>query len=191
MTQQQATTAEPRGGDEEHVGGVEAPITLSRWSCTSGSDTRSRGTVIVESGDHRWNASAVGNGPVDALFRAVDEALHDVLTGHPRLLSYDVHEVAQGPDAEGRVTVTLAPPAVAEGDRASGTYEGVSQRPNIIAASVEAYIDALNKLLAEEHWAGATESAGNRRAARVEHAVPQAEYDEATSRHDTTRSFER
>ena len=163
---------------------------LVRWSCTSGSAVQSRGAVVVESGDHRWTASAKGDGPVDALFRAVDRALHDVLTGHPRLLSYDVHAVAEGPDAEGRVTVELAPPHGAEGERSSGTYHGVSQRANIIAASLEAYIEAINELLGEEHWAGATESAGNWHAAPKGDAGPAAEYDPEAAKHDTTRWFE-
>jgi 2-isopropylmalate synthase len=163
---------------------------LARWTCNSGSKTQSRGAVVVESGEHRWQASAEGNGPVDALFRAVDAALHDVLTGHPRLLAYDVHAVAEGPDSEGRVIVRLAPPAGAEGERAHGSYEGVAQSPNIIAASVEAYISALNQLLAEEHWAGATDDAGNFRAA-ARKAGPRSEFDPDAGKHDTTSWFER
>jgi hypothetical protein len=169
--------------------GDATTLRLARWTCTSGSDSRSRGAVVIESGDHRWNASAEGDGPVEALFKAVDKAVHDVLTGHPRLLAYDVHAVAEGPDAEGRVVVRLAPPETADGERASGDYEGASQRRNIIAASVEAYVDALNQLLAEEHWRGATESAGNRRAARRGEHVPRAEFDE-THKPDRSRWFE-
>lgn len=169
----------------------EQAVRLVRWTCTSGSNIRSRGAVVVESGDHRWQASAEGNGPVDALYRAVDSALHDVLTGHPRLLAYDVHAVSEGPDAEGRVTVELAPPAAAEGERAHGAYAGASQGANIIAASVEAYVEAINALLSQEHWAGATESAGNWRAARQDDVARTAEFDRDAGRHDTTRWFER
>jgi hypothetical protein len=168
-------------------------VHLARWTCTSGSNTQSRGAVIVESGDHRWEASAEGNGPVDALFGAVDRALADVLTGHPRLLAYDVHAVAEGPDAEGRVTVRIGPPSAAAGARAEGTYTGESQSPNIIAASVEAYIEAVNGLLAESHWAGATEAAGNQRRRKPSggDADPKAEFDKEAARHDTTAWFER
>jgi hypothetical protein len=167
-------------------------VHLARWTCTSGSNAQSRGAVIVESGDHRWEASAEGNGPVDALFRAVDRALGDVLSGHPRLLAYDVHAVAEGPDAEGRVTVKIGPPSAASGRRGRGTYSGVSQSPNIIAASVEAYIEAINELLAESHWAGATEAAGNRRKAGTRPSThPRAEFDKEAAKHDTTAWFER
>ena len=82
---------------------------LTRWTVTSGSNANSRGAVVIAADDHQWEASADGNGAVDALFRAVDKALAGVLTGNPRLLSYDVHAVAEGPDAEGKVTVAIAP----------------------------------------------------------------------------------
>jgi 2-isopropylmalate synthase len=143
----------------EQAAAVASPaLHLTRWTVTSGSNVRSRGAVVVEAGDHHWRASAEGNGAVDALFGAVDQALHDVLAGHPRLVTYDVHAVAEGPDAEGLVSVAISPPAV-EGARGTGRYEGRAQGTNIIAASIEAYIDALNVMLAESHWAGAAETA--------------------------------
>jgi hypothetical protein len=110
------------------------------------------------------------------------------------LLSYDVHAVAEGPDAEGRVTVAIAPPPAAEGARATGRYVGEVTSTNIIAASIEAYIDAINDLLAEEHWAGATETAGNRKRARVTEPTAKArraELDEEAGKIDTTDWFNR
>jgi hypothetical protein len=186
-----ATTAKATTPGES-TGNEEQQIHLARWTCTSGSNAQSRGAVVVESGDHRWESSAEGNGPVDALYRAVDRALGDVLTGHPRLLAYDVHALAEGPDSVGRVTVKLGPPSAASGRRGTGTYTGESQGTNIIAASLEAYIEALNKLLSEEHWAGATEAAGNRRKAEsARKAAARSEFDKEAARDDTTRWFER
>ena len=165
---------------------------LARWTVTSGSNVNSRGAVVIASGDHQWNATAEGNGAVDALFRAVDRALAGVLTGHPRLLSYDVHAVAEGPDAEGKVTVAIAPPSDAGGPRSSGRYVGEITSTNIIAASIQAYIEAINVLLAEEHWAGAAEEAGNRRRAKVSASdakARRAELDEDAGKIDTTEWF--
>lgn len=165
---------------------------LARWTVTSGSNANSRGAVVIAAGDHQWEASAEGNGAVDALFRAVDKALAGVLTGHPRLLTYDVHAVAEGPDAEGKVTITIAPPRDASGARAEGRYTGEITSTNIIAASIEAYIDAINELLAEEHWQGATETAGNRKRAKVsapDAKAKRAEIDEEAGRIDTTDWF--
>ena len=164
---------------------------VSRWTIASGSNVRSRGAVVIEAGDHHWQASADGNGAVDALLRAVDEALHDVLAGHPRLVSYEVHAVAEGPDAEGLVTVEVMPPADAEGARATGRYAGRAQSTNIIAASIEAYIEALNAMLAEAHWAGAAESAGRGRRAKAQPHGRRGEFDREKAEHDTTSWFER
>jgi hypothetical protein len=182
-------TAEPRPAEPG------APMVhLNRWTITSGSNTRSRGAVVLAAGDHAWDAVAEGNGPVEALYRAVDTALAGVLAGLPRLVAYDIHAVAEGPDSEGVVTVEIAPPAGATGARAAGRYHGRATSTNIIAASIEAYLEAINELLAEEHWAGATESAGNRRrakAAAAARAHRRAEFDEDEGHHDTTAWFER
>jgi hypothetical protein len=186
-----ATTPTPASRSETDPADT---LHLARWTVTSGSNANSRGAVVIAAGDHQWEAAAEGNGAVDALFRAVDKALAGVLTGHPRLLSYDVHAVAEGPDAEGRVTVVVAPPPGAEGARASGRYTGEITSTNIIAASIEAYIDAINELLAEEHWAGATETAGNRKRARVTEPTAKArraELDEEAGKIDTTDWFNR
>jgi hypothetical protein len=178
----------PRSADAE-----ETPtLHLARWTVTSGSNVNSRGAVVLSLGDHQWEASAEGNGAVDALFRAVDTALAGVLTGHPRLIGYDVHALAEGPEAEGRVTVTIAPPSGASGARSTGSYSGETKSTNIIAASIESYVAAINLLLGEEHWAGATESAGNRKRARVaanDAKARRAELDEEAGRIDTTEWF--
>jgi hypothetical protein len=100
--------------------------------------------------------------------------------------------VAEGPDAEGRVTVTIAPPLDAAGARSTGRYTGETISTNIIAASIDAYIRAINLLLDEEHWAGAAESAGNRKRAKVEAddaKAKRAQLDEEAGRIDTTEWF--
>jgi hypothetical protein len=134
------------------------PLHLARWTVTSGSNARSRGAVIIESADHQWRASSEGNGAIDALYTAIDKALAEILNGHPRLLGYDIHALGEGTDSEGTVSVRIAPPA-AGGERGSGEYVGEARGPNIIAASIEAYIVAINRMLGEAHWTGAPEAA--------------------------------
>lgn len=173
-------------------------IHLTRWTVTSGSNARSRGAVVIAAGDHQWRASAVGNGAIDALYRAVDQALAEILTGHPRLLAYDIHALGEGTDTEGAVTVRVAPPDVG-GARGTGEYTGEARGTNIIAASVEAYLHALNAMLAETHWEGAPEAAvatGSK--ARPQSSVPagvardrRPDIDEDEAQHDTTAWFER
>lgn len=136
----------------------KTPVQLVRWTVSSGSNVRSRGAVILEAGDHHWRASADGNGAIDALYQAVDRAMSEVLDGHPRLLAWDVHAIGEGADTIGVVTVRIAPPLVS-GERGEGEYAGEARGPNIIAASIEAYLVALNAMLSEAHWEGAPQAA--------------------------------
>jgi len=191
MTKKADAPSREAGSAGESAAESSDALHLARWTINSGSNVQSRGAVVIASGDHQWEAKAEGNGPVDALYRAVDAALHDVLTGHPRLMAYDVHAVAEGPESDGVVTVALAPPAGAAGARSSGRYHGEARSSNIIAASVEAYIAAINRLLAEEHWAGATEDAGNRRRARGAAGRGRAELDESAEDTNITDWFNR
>lgn len=189
-----APLAEGAEGAENGDNGEATPaLHLVRWTVTSGSNVQSRGAVVIAAAGHQWEGAAEGNGPVDALYRAVDRAVADVLSGQPRLMGYDVHALAEGPDSEGMVKVRIAPPSSAAGRRGTGHYTGHAQSPNIIAASVEAYIIALNQLLAEDHWAGAPEEAGGRRRARHHgaHVAGRAELDEDAADVDVTSWFER
>ncbi len=169
------------------------PARLARWTVTSGSNVNSRAAVVIRAGEHDWKASAEGNGAVDALFKAVDLALAEVLDGHPRLVAYDVHALAEGPDAEGKVTVGIAPPTSAEGARGDGRFTGEVTSTNIVAASVEAYVDAINAMLGADSWAGAAEAAGSRRSGAGAHAAGSspAEFDDEARPIDTTEWFNR
>ena len=108
MTEERQPAGAPAAPDET----VDA-LQLMRWTASSGSNARSRGAVVIASGDHEWRASAEGIGAIDALLRAVDEALAGVLSGHPRLMAYDIHALGEGTDTIGAVTVRVAPPDVA------------------------------------------------------------------------------
>jgi 2-isopropylmalate synthase len=171
---------------------TEATLRLARWTVTSGSNVRSRGAVVITSGDNEWRASATGNGAIDALYRAIDKALHDVLGGQPRLVAFDVHALGEGSDTIGGVTVRIVPPE-SGGERGTGEYGGEAQDPSIIAASIEAYILAINAMLAEAQWSGAAEAAGSRRRAAVSAGKAReqrADIDEDEGQHDTVAWFE-
>ena len=170
------------------------PLRLVRWTSTSGSNMNSRGAVVIHGAGHDWKASAEGNGAVDALLRAVNLALADVLGGAPLLLAYDVHALSEGPSAEGRVNVRIAPPLNAKGERSDGRFSGEATSTNIVAASVEAYVAALNSMLAVGPWEGAAEDAVARRGAEgmadAEASDDEAEYEHGT-KIDTTSWFNR
>ena len=175
------------------LGAGRGRVRLDRWTVTSGSNVISRAAVVLHAGQHDWKASAEGTGAVDALFRAVDAALADVLGGSPLLLAYDVHAMAEGPDAEGRVTVRIAPPAAAAGERSAGRFTGEVSSANTIAASVEAYVEALNAMLAADAWAGAADEAGadRGRGGATDSGAARADFDDEATPLDTTEWFNR
>lgn len=123
-----------------------ADLRLERWSATSGSERRSRATVVLRGGGHRWRASADGNGAIDALMRAVDNALAPVLEDGVVLASYDVD--AEGAGHESRATISLG--VRRRGDPPGQLYPGGAAHENVLEASVVAYLDGINALVADE-----------------------------------------
>ncbi len=121
-------------------------IALEGWSVTSSHGGRSTGGVTLRVGEERRRAEASGNGPVDALYRAVDEALEPIVGWRLVLDEYEIRAVTAGEDAQGNTLVRChrstdkgRPPLVVTG-------HGLST--NIIEASLEAYVTAANKLRA-------------------------------------------
>ncbi|ODU21168.1 MAG: 2-isopropylmalate synthase [Sphingomonas sp. SCN 67-18] len=79
--------------------------------------------------------TATGNGPVDALFKAIRELVpHDKGT----LQRYEVHAVTGGTDAQAEVSVVLS-----EDGR---SVRGTGAHQDTLVASARAYVNALNKL---------------------------------------------
>jgi 2-isopropylmalate synthase len=83
--------------------------------------------------------AAVGAGPVDASYKAVDA----IVKAPNTLIEYSVHSVTAGIDALGEVTVRIAPNA--DDKRSFGGYGADN---DIIVASVKAYLAALNRMIA-------------------------------------------
>lgn len=79
-------------------------------------------------------AVAQGTGPVDACFKAIDEALQ--ISGI-QLKEYLVQAITEGIDANGRVSVEIS-----KSDR---NYYGYGADTDVIVASAMAYVDAINK----------------------------------------------
>jgi 2-isopropylmalate synthase len=96
--------------------------------------------------------AAIGTGPVDAAYKAVDQ----IVGVESTLLEFSVHAVTEGIDAQGEVTVRIqgedgptAPNAQRETSQPR-TYGGYGADTDIIVASVKAYLSAINKLLADQ-----------------------------------------
>jgi 2-isopropylmalate synthase len=96
--------------------------------------------------------AALGTGPVDAIFKAIDHIVQVPNT----LLEYAVRSVTEGIDAIGEVSVRVQADNGAVHKRTSPqsgrtqprTFGGHGAETDIIVASAKAYLSALNKLLA-------------------------------------------
>jgi len=126
--------------------GTDDAISVERWSATSGSDRPSRANLILIGGGHRWRANASGNGAVDALMRAADSALSPLLGEGVVLVSYDVHAAGVGHEAKASIAVGVRRREDADGP----IYAGRAVHDNVLQASLDAYIDAVGALLADE-----------------------------------------
>ncbi len=77
---------------------------------------------------------AAGDGPVNAIYKAIDQA-----TGsHHDLNSYAIRSVTEGKDAMGEVTVLV--------EDGGAFFRGVARSTDVLKASADAYIEALNQL---------------------------------------------
>jgi len=125
---------------------TQGGLHLERWSATSGSERGSRANLVLAGGGHRWRANADGNGAIDALMRAVDNALAPLLGSGVVLVAFDVHATRAGHEAKASVGVGVRRRDAEDGP----VYAGEAVDENVLQASVVAYIDAVNALLADE-----------------------------------------
>ncbi len=129
---------------EQDASEVPASIELLGWSVTSSHGGNATGTVSLHVAGQDRSAETTGNGPVNALFAAVDAILQPTLGWHPILAEYEIKAVSAGEDAQGQVLVRCR----RSSDEGPGalvvTGHGLST--NIIEASIEAYLVAANKL---------------------------------------------
>jgi 2-isopropylmalate synthase len=108
---------------------------LTYLHTSAGTTTLPTATLKVTKGGEEFQEAATGDGPVDAVFNAIDRA-----TGFKgKLENYNLKALTQGRDAQGEVTVTVS----TNGDEAHG--RGVST--DVIEASAKAYLNGVNKLL--------------------------------------------
>jgi len=127
---------------------VPASIVLDGWSVTSSHGGRSTGSVRVTLDGEERAGEETGNGPVNALYRAVDDAIRPVLGWEPTLEEYEIKAISEGEDAQGRVFIRCRR-SIDEGPEAH-VVTGHGLSTNIIEASLEAYVLAANKLRAAE-----------------------------------------
>lgn len=117
---------------EEELATVSPIYSLEYFHIISGSSTIPTATVKLKKENQIFEDASSGDGPVDALYKAIDR-----ITGlSPVLKEYKITAITGGKDAQGEVTVTLE----INGKKVYG--KGVST--DIIEASGKAYINAIN-----------------------------------------------
>jgi 2-isopropylmalate synthase len=160
----QVTDADLLALAEQHADPVPQLVQLEHWAAASRQGESSSGNVSLFYEGRTFRAFSGGNGPVDALLSAVDNALEQIIGGRPRLTDYQLRSVGQGEDAQGEATVKIAAPAP-DGE-APTIFTGHGLSTNVVEASLRAYLAAVNKLIADHPVAAeAVAAARERRAA--------------------------
>ena len=123
--------------------------TLDGLQVACGSMGLPTATVALRGPDgQRHVHAAVGTGPVDAAFKAIDA----IVRAECRLLEYLVQGVTAGIDAIGEVSVRIKGESddareTAQGSAQPRVFHGHGADTDIIVASAKAYLGALNRLL--------------------------------------------
>ncbi len=108
-------------------------LELVQVSCGDHAQPTATVTLRTPEGKELTDA-AIGTGPVDAVYRAINRQV----SVPNRLIEFSVQSVTAGIDAIGEVTIRLQ-----QGDR---IYSGHAANTDIIVASAQAYVNALNRL---------------------------------------------
>jgi len=106
---------------------------LDYFNIQSGNVAVPTATVRINSGSERHEEAATGDGPVDAIFNAIDRALGI----ETKLLEYVVQAVTPGRQAIGEVSVSL--------EIGARKFVGRGASTDILEASAKAYVNALNR----------------------------------------------
>ena len=91
-------------------------------------------TLTLDIEGKHVTTQSVGNGPVDAIFKAIRE----LVPHEAKLELYQVHAVTEGTDAQAEVSVRLS--------EQGRSYTAKGADPDTLVASAKAYLGALNKL---------------------------------------------
>jgi len=86
-------------------------------------------------GSEKFEAASAGNGPVDAAIKALKKIINREMT----LQEFTIQAINKGSDDVGKVHMQVEHEGV--------VYYGFGANTDIVAASVEAYIDAINKFV--------------------------------------------
>ena len=117
---------------------VPASFVLDTYVITAGNTISATALLKLRKGETVMEGVCIGDGPIDASFLAIES-----ITGcHYELDDFQIQAVTEGREAMGQTVVKL---------RSGGKlYSGKGISTDIVGASIQAYINALNKIVYEE-----------------------------------------
>lgn len=110
-------------------------IRLDSLQVISGKGVKPVASICLDIAGEKFEATASGNGPVDAAIKALKHIINREMT----LKEFLIQAISKGSDDTGKVHMQV--------EYEGTVYYGFSGNTDIITASVEAYIDAINKFV--------------------------------------------
>jgi len=115
-------------------GGDAGPWSLASLRTSSAGGQGSATIVLQRSDGGQVERSATGDGPVDAAFKAIEDA-----TGlRPELQKFELRSLSEGEDAQGEAVVY-----VNHNDR---SYRGSSVTTDIVESATRAFLEVINRI---------------------------------------------
>ena len=112
----------------------ERRIKLDFLQVVTGKNLVPLATIRLDIAGEKFSATAAGNGPVDAAIKAVKQIIHRKVV----IEEFLVQAITRGSDDVGKVHMQV--------EYKNNIYNGFGANTDIITASVEAFLDAINKL---------------------------------------------
>jgi len=112
---------------------IEGKLSLEHFEITR-KDKKPKAEITISINKEKKSGEAFGDGPVDATYNAVNKILNDSFI----LEEYKLDSITGDTDAQAQVVVILEK----EGKR----FMGRGQSTDIVEASINAYINGINRL---------------------------------------------
>ncbi len=120
-------------GNEEAFGGKA--IRLEHLQIIAGKSSIPMAAVTLNINGEKFTATESGNGPIDAAFKAV----RSIVRHNIRLEEFLVQAITRGSDDVGKVHIQI--------ENRGKFYYGFAGNTDILTASVEAFVNAINKIV--------------------------------------------
>ena len=113
-------------------------VRLEFLQVTSGKGVKSVASIGLDISGQKFEAAASGNGPVDAAIKALKKIIMKQMT----LKEFTIQAISKGSDDVGKVHMQV--------EYNGSLYYGFGANTDIVTASVEAYIDCINKFKVQD-----------------------------------------